>query len=575
VFAYREVSVVLSELQIVNFAIIDRLNLSFEKGMSVFTGETGAGKSIIIDAIGLLAGGRASTEYVRHGTEKAEIEGQFEVGGQPEIFKVMDNQGIEHDDQTVILSREISAKGKSVCRVNGKLVTLALLQKIGRRLIDIHGQHEHQLLLEPEQHLPLIDLFGGDQLAQLKHEYLRQYRKTAEIAAQLTKFNKNEKLAAQRIDLLKYQIREISEAHLQDGEDEKLTEEKNRLENFEKVFQALKTAYEALDGENMGLDWIRKASSALNPVQNMGKDIGGFSESIANCRYILEEQAASLRDYLEQMEYDPARLDEIGTRLERIDLMKRKYGTDIPEILSYLDQISREYDDLTHRDQKVDELNAAFSDHLDTLRQIALSVSRKRQKTVVQLNKSVNHELKDLYMNHARFEARLNRNENLGAFENFHPEGIDQAEFFIATNPGEPMRPLAKIASGGELSRIMLAIKSNFRKVMGVSSIIFDEADTGVSGRVAQAMAEKIFSLSKSSQVFCITHLPQVAAIADHHFYISKRVTSEHRTLTSVKKMNEEEKINEIGRMISGSQITELTRRHARELRDMAENVKQ
>ncbi|WP_010631962.1 DNA repair protein RecN [Sporolactobacillus vineae] len=564
----------LAELQIKNFALIDRLNLSFEKGMSVFTGETGAGKSIIIDAIGLLAGGRASTEYVRHGTEKAEIEGQFDIDGNSKAFQVMDDQGIDHDDQTVIISREISAKGKSVCRVNGKLVTLAVLQKIGRKLIDIHGQHEHQLLLDPDQHLPLIDLFGGDKLAVLKETYRRQYQKTAEIAAQLAKFNKSEKLAAQRIDLLKYQIREISEAHLQEGEDETLEDEKNRLTHFQKVFQALKTAYEALDGENMGLDWIRKASTSLDSVQDMGKEIGTFSESVANCRYTLEDQAASLRDYLEQMAYHPERLDEIETRLDRISLLKRKYGASITEILSYLDKIGREYDDLTHRDQKMDELYAAFQEHLVKLKQAALSVSQIRQKTVVQLNKSVSSELKDLYMNHARFEARLNRNENLSTFENYHPDGIDEAEFFITTNPGEPMRPLAKIASGGELSRIMLALKSNFRRVMGVSSIIFDEVDTGVSGRVAQAMAEKIFSLSKSSQVFCITHLPQVAAIADHHFYISKRVTPEHRTLTSVKKLNEEDKINEIGRMISGTQMTELTRRHAHELRVMAEKVK-
>ncbi|WP_100488232.1 DNA repair protein RecN [Sporolactobacillus pectinivorans] len=564
----------LLELQVVNFAIIEKLRVSFENGLTVFTGETGAGKSIIIDAIGLLAGGRGSIEYVRHGTNKAEIEGLFEIDGQHEVIPILDALGIDKNDNMIILRREISARGKSICRVNGKLVTLNALQKIGHRLIDIHGQHEHQLLLDPERHLPLIDLFGGSDLAKLKYEYSTEYEKTADLAKQCERFNKNEKQIVQRIDLLKYQIKEINDAKLHEGEDDKLYEEKRRLVNFEKVFQALKLGYEALDGESRGLDWLRSASGSLESVQDLDNDLKGYAESISNCYYILEEQSSSMRGYLEQMEYDPERLDEIEMRLNEIHLLKRKYGTDIKEILDYCEKIKKEYDDLTHRDERYDELNQAFHDHMDYLRKKALAVSGVRKKTVIQLNQAINHELKDLYMEQAQFEARLNQQDDLESFRNYHPDGIDNAEFFIATNPGEPLKPLVKIASGGELSRIMLAIKSNFRQVMGVTSIIFDEVDTGVSGRVAQAMAEKIFNLSKSSQVFCITHLPQVAAMADHHLYISKQVTENQRTVTSVKKLDEEEKIREIGRMISGTKITDLTRRHARELRKMAEKVK-
>jgi DNA repair protein RecN (Recombination protein N) len=394
------------------------------------------------------------------------------------------------------------------------------------------------------------------------------------LYAKCEKFNKNEKQIAQRMDLLQYQIKEISEANLQQGEEEHLTEERRRLVNFEKVFQALKSSYEALDGESKGLDWIRGASGSLESVQDIDSGLKSTAEAVSNCYYILEEQASSIRDYLEQMEYDPRRLDEIELRLNDIHLLKRKYGTDIGEILDYFAKIKQENNDLTHHDEKYDALNGALQDQLDQLRKKALAVSALRKKTVIQLNQAINRELKDLYMEHAVFEARLTQRDDLESFRSYGPNGIDDAEFYITTNPGEPLKPLAKVASGGELSRVMLAIKSNFRQVMGVTSIIFDEVDTGVSGRVAQAMAEKIYSISKSSQVFCITHLPQVAAMADHHLYISKKITSDQRTKTAVRQLNEEDKVKEIGRMISGAKMTDLTREHARELRKIAEKVK-
>lgn len=564
----------LLELQIVNFAIIEKLKITFDSGLTVFTGETGAGKSIIIDAIGLLAGGRGSSEYVRHGAKKAEIEGLFEINDHHEVLPLLDDLGIDKNEDMIILKREIFSRGKSICRVNGKLVTLSSLHEIGQKLIDIHGQHEHQLLLDPDRHLPLIDQFGGSGTANLKTEYQAEYQRTAELARQCEKFNKNEKQIAQQIDLLQYQIREIGNSGLKEGEEENLLEEKRKLVNFEKVFQALKTSYEALDGENEGLDCLRRAAGDLESVQDLDKELKNFSESVSSCYYILEEQSTSIRDHLERMEYNPDRLDEIELRLNDIHILKRKYGADIREILDYYEKIKKEYDELIHRDEKYDELNEAFLSHLDRLRKKALAISGLRKKTIVQLTQSVNRELKDLYMEHAVFDVRLKQHEALDSFKNYQANGIDEAEFYISTNPGEPPKPLAKIASGGELSRIMLAIKSNFKKLIGVTTIIFDEVDTGVSGRVAQAMAEKIFSLSKSSQVFCITHLPQVAAMADHHLYISKQVTDNNRTKTTVNKLNEQEKIREIGRMISGAEMTDLTKKHAKELIKMAEKVK-
>ncbi|MDD9149309.1 MULTISPECIES: DNA repair protein RecN [unclassified Sporolactobacillus] len=564
----------LLELQILNFAIIEKLKITFENGLTVFTGETGAGKSIIIDAIALLAGGRGSSEYVRHGTKKAEIEGLFEINDHHEVLQLLDNLGIDKNEDMIILKREISEKGKSICRVNGKLVTLASLHEIGQKLIDIHGQHEHQLLLDPERHLPLIDQFGGDRIAGPMSAYREEYRKTAELAGQCAKFNKNEKQIAQRVDLLQFQIKEIGNAQLKQDEEAQLLEEKRKLVNFEKVFQALKTGYEALDGENKGLDWLRRAAGELQSVQDLDKELKEFYESVSGSYYVIEEQASSIRNYLETMEYTPDRLDDIELRLNDIHLLKRKYGANIKEILDYYTKIEKEYDDLTHRDEKYDKLNEAFSVHLDKLRKKALTVSAARKKTIAQLTRSVNHELKDLYMEHARFDVRFEQQDALDTFDSYQADGIDRAEFYITTNPGEPLKPLAKIASGGELSRIMLAIKSNFKQVIGLTSIIFDEVDTGVSGRVAQAMAEKIFSLSKSSQVFCITHLPQIAAMADQHLYIAKHVTENNRTKTTVKKLSSPEKIREIGRMISGTKVTDLTKKHAEELLKMAEKVK-
>lgn len=564
----------LLELQILNFAIIEKLKITFESGLTVFTGETGAGKSIIIDAIGLLAGGRGSSEYVRHGTKKAEIEGLFEINDHHEVLPLLEDLGIDKNEDMIILKREISGRGKSICRVNGKLVTLASLHEIGQKLIDIHGQHEHQLLLDPERHLPLIDQFGGDKIAGLLSAYREEYQTTAELAGQCAKFNKNEKQIAQRLDLLQFQIKEIGNAQLKQGEEEKLLEEKRKLVNFEKVFQALKTSYEALGGEDKGLDWLRRAAGELQSVQDLDKGLKDFYESVSNCYYVIEEQSSSIRNYLERMEYTPDRLDEIELRLNDIHLLKRKYGANIGEILDYYEKIKKEYDDLTHRDEKYDELNKTFLSHLDKLRRKALTVSAVRKKTIIQLTQSVNRELKDLYMEHALFDVRLKQQDALESFGSYQADGIDKAEFYITTNPGEPLKPLARVASGGELSRIMLAIKSNFKQVIGLTSIIFDEVDTGVSGRVAQAMAEKIFSLSKSSQVFCITHLPQVAAMADHHLHISKKVTENNRTKTIVKKLTDQEKVSEIGRMISGTEITDLTKKHAKELLKMAEKVK-
>ncbi|MTT32695.1 DNA repair protein RecN [Terrilactibacillus sp. BCM23-1] len=564
----------LLELHIENFAIIEKLVVSFEEGLTVFTGETGAGKSIIIDAIGLLAGGRGSSEYVRHGTKKAEIEALFEIDADHVVLSTLEQLGIDPNDHMLILNRQISNQGKSICRVNGKLVTLSNLKDIGHKLIDIHGQHEHQSLLNQDRHMALLDQFGGSKLAKVKSDYQLLYRHVSELYKEMMKFNQDEQKLAQRLDLLTYQINEINDAKLQIGEEEALIEEKRKLMNYEKVFQALQSSYESLNGEQKALDWLRQTMNHLETIQSLDQDLHRFYEAVSNSYYLLEENASSLRDYFDQMEYQPERLNQIEARLNEIHLLKRKYGQNIHEILAYYTRIKQEWEDLSNHDHKMEELTKDFNDHLLQLSDKGNILTKYRKRTANQLNKAINRELKDLYMENATFEVLIEQPLRLENFSDFQKDGIDKVTFLITTNPGEPLKPLAKVASGGELSRVMLAIKSNFKEVMGVTSIIFDEVDTGVSGRVAQAMAEKIYQLSKASQVFCITHLPQVAAMADHHLYISKDVSHNKRTKTQVHSLDQEQKVREIGRMISGVEMTDLTKQHAEELLSLASQMK-
>ncbi|MBM7646313.1 DNA repair protein RecN (Recombination protein N) [Scopulibacillus daqui] len=563
----------LIECRVENFAIIEKLNISFEQGLTVFTGETGAGKSIIIDAISLLIGGRGSAEYVRHGAKKAEIEALFEINDTHPALSALEDLGIECPDQMIVIRRQISETGKSVCRINGKLVTLSHLKEVGQKLVDIHGQHEHQELMHPEKHIGLLDRFGGEQLQKLKKQYQDCYTETQHIYKQIQKLNKNEQQLAQRIDLLKYQIKEITEANLKDNEEEELLEERKQLVNFEKLYQSMQISYEALYGENKGLDFIRQAVNHLESIQELDANIKAISNAVSNSFYILEENAFALREHLEQLEYQPERLNMIETRLSEIGLLKKKYGQTVKDILEYLKSIEKEYQDLSNHDQTIGELEKKLAKQLDILKDKATKLSLKRRRIAADLSKAINRELKDLHMGKAVFEVKITTPDQLDDFNFYHIQGIDEVEFLISTNPGEPLKALAKIASGGEMSRIMLAIKSNFKSLVGLTSIIFDEVDTGVSGRVAQAMAEKIYQLSHASQVFCITHLPQVAAMADQHLYISKEVSNK-RTATKVKTLDDKEKIAEIGRMISGVEMTDLTKKHAEELLKLAKEIK-
>lgn len=559
----------LTELSIRNFAIIESLSVSFTKGLTVLTGETGAGKSIIIDAIHLLVGGRGSAEFVRHGEDKAEIEGLFfiEDPNHPSKAKAAEF-GIEIEDGMIVLRRDIAANGKSVCRINGKLVTIAVLREVGSTLIDIHGQHEHQELMDETRHINLLDQFGSEEILPAIQEYRQVYRSFEQTLKKLNNLKLNEQQMAHRLDLIQFQHDEILSANLLMNEDVELLEERRKLANFERIFESIQTSYNALHGDQQGLDWIGLAMDNLQTAAELDSEYKTVAEAVANSFYMIEDAARTIRNHLDSLEYDPQRLLEIEDRLNEMNQLKRKYGKTIEEILEYASKIEEEIETLQNKEVHIGQVEKELASLKKDLRIEAHHITQIRKKWAKKLTKLIHKELKELYMEKAVFELKIDSD-----LDDFHKNGVDKVEFYISTNPGEPVKPLSKIASGGELSRIMLALKSIFSKHQGVTSIIFDEVDTGVSGRVAQSIAEKIYHVSTGSQVLCISHLPQVAAMADTHLYIAK-VIKNGRTKTSVTPLSAAEKVKEIGRMISGVEITELTKQHAEELLQMAQNMK-
>ncbi|MDW0108908.1 DNA repair protein RecN [Sporosarcina aquimarina] len=557
----------LSELSIKNFAIIEELDVSFEEGLTVLTGETGAGKSIIIDAVQLVAGGRGSVEFIRHGTKKAELEAMFTVSNSTHpIFNKLDEFGIEAEEGTIILRRELNQNGKTTCRVNGKLVTIAILRELGSQLIDIHGQHENQELMHQKQHIHLLDSFAGTPFKTAMKNYSELYGDYVKLRKKLSLASENEQQIAQRIDLYSFQLTEIDEAALQIGEEESLESEKVKLQHFHRLFDRLNNAYEAIQGDSHALDFLGTAMSDLEDAASVDKDLKPLAETTGESFYSLQDVAHEIKGMIDEMEYDSNRLEEVDNRLALFTTLKRKYGDSIEDILIYRDKIADRLDELINRDDRLEKEQEKLNSLRADLEIEAEELSVIRQKSATMLEAAIMEQLRQLHMEKAEFEVRIDRKE-ANAFDY---NGFDEVAFYIATNVGEPMKPLVKVASGGELSRFMLALKTIFSKHQGITSIIFDEVDTGVSGRVAQAIAEKIAMVAMNSQVLCISHLPQVAAMADHHYLIRKEVTDE-RTRTSIQDVLEEDRTRELSRMLSGAEVTPLTLRHADELLQLAE----
>ncbi|MGA3329070.1 DNA repair protein RecN [Lactiplantibacillus pentosus] len=561
----------LQELSITNFAIIEHLDIAFEAGMTVLTGETGAGKSIIIDAVGLLAGGRGSSEFIRTGADKAVLQGMFILPADGVTAQLLDEAGIDHADNTVILQREITKSGRNTCRINGMLVNTTTLKQIGETIVDIHGQNEHQELMQPEKHLGLLDEFAAAKIRKLKQQYQQQYDHYQQLNRELRQKNANEKEWAQRLDMLNFQADEIAAAQVKVGEEAALIAERDRLDNYQMINQALQQSYTLLAAgeETTGaVDMVGTAMNALEPIANLDSAFNEITVNVKNAFYGLQDAAGQISNQLDLQEFDEGRLDEIEQRLDVLSQLKRKYGDSEQQILDYYQKIAAELAKMTDSEENSEDLAQRVTDAKDKLLKTGEALSDKRRTAAKVLQRQIHQELKDLYMDKAIFEVRFKPTKG-----QIYRSGLDSVEFYIQTNPGERMRPLAKIASGGELSRMMLALKTIFSESQGITSIIFDEVDTGVSGRVAQAIAEKINGIAHFSQVLCITHLPQVAAMSDHHYFIAKKITGK-RTKTSVTKLDNAARVKELARMLAGTKVTKLSLEHAEELLQLADEEK-
>lgn len=572
----------LTELSIRDFAIIDQITITFKEGLTVLTGETGAGKSIIIDAVQLLTGGRGSVEFVRHGSDKAEIQGLFSIeDDQHAIYQKGKEFGVDIDeDGMIVLQRTITASGKSICRVNGKLVTLAILREFGKTLIDIHSQHETQSLMDPERHIELLDLYARNEINPVKNDYGELYSKWDNLVKRFKQWSQNEQEMAQRLDLLEFQLNELQDADLSPNEEELLMEEREKLNNFEKIYQGVSDAYNALYGEQRGLDWLSLASNGLENAAEHDEALQKVREDFSNHYFLIEELSYDLRNHLDNLEFNPDRLNEVESRLMEINRLKKKYGADLYEVLEYASRIEEEIDQIKNRDTHLQKMEKEIAELAEDLLLEARQLSDIRKSAGTTLKQAIHEELKDLYLEKAVFDIKLEKRKGSlsdpvleGTPIKLLQNGYDVVRFLISTNPGEPLKELHKIASGGELSRIMLALKNIFSTHQGVTSVIFDEVDTGVSGRVAQSIAEKIYGISTGSQVLCISHLPQVASMADTHLLIEKEVENE-RTSTSIRELVTKESVEEISRMMSGAELTETTKDHARELIQLAEKYK-
>ena len=548
----------LLEISIKNFAIIESISLNFEQGMTVLTGETGAGKSIIIDAMNMMLGARATTEVIRHGAPKAEIEGLFSIESNRALEEIFDEQGLELSDE-IIIRREILQNGRSISRVNGQMVNLSVLRTIGQQLVDIHGQHDQEELMRPHRHIQMLDEFGDTSFFELKEAYQMSFDNYRRMRKQVLDIKKNQQEHKARIEMLEFQMAEIEAANLKAGEDVTLNQERDRLLNHKHIADTLTNAYSMLDNEEFSsLANVRSAMNDMESLEEFDPEYREISSSLSESYYVLEDITKRLESILDDLDFDGNRLMQVESRLDLIHTITRKYGGSVDDVLEYFAKITDEYNLLTGNNLSSEDMEIELKKLERNLVDLAGQVAQARHKIAQDLEAEIKQELQDLYMEKAQFQVRFSQGK-------FSREGNESVEFYISTNPGEDFKPLVKVASGGELSRLMLAIKSAFSRKEGKTSIVFDEVDTGVSGRVAQAIAQKIHKIGQNGQVLAISHLPQVIAIADYQFFIEK-ISNEHSTVSTVRLLTVEERIEEVAKMLAGENVTEAALNQAREL---------
>lgn len=550
----------LQTLSIKQFAIIDELEIHFSGGLTVLSGETGSGKSIIIDAIGQLIGMRASSDYVRHGEKKAVIEGIFDIDESKDAISILENLSIDVDEDFLLVKREIFSSGKSICRINNQTVTLQDLRKVMQELLDIHGQHETQSLLKQKYHLKLLDDYAEDQYSNLLHQYQDVFSKYKEKRKELEELESADQALLQRLDLMKFQFEELTEASLKEDEVEQLETDIKRIQNSEKLSLALNSAHQVLTDENAIPDRLYELSNHLQSINDIvPKKYEKLKEDVDQFYYILEDAKHEIYDEMANTEFDEQILNDLESRMNLLNNLKRKYGKDISELIAYQGKLEEEINKIENYEQSTSQLREEISQLYKEVFEVGKELSKERRRVARELRDHIVSEIQNLQMKDANLEISFK------PLDEPNQEGIEFVEFLISPNKGEPLKSLNKIASGGELSRIMLALKSIFVKSRGQTAILFDEVDSGVSGQAAQKMAEKMRDIAEYIQVICISHLPQVASMSDHHLLISK-ASNDDRTTTQVKELLEDDRIDEVARMISGASVTELTRENAKEM---------
>ena len=561
----------LQVLKVINFALIEQAEIEFSGGFNVLTGETGAGKSIVIDALSVVLGGRSSLDMIRSGCEQYRVEAVFSLQNHPSVLSLLSDQAIPtEEDGALFISRTVSRQGKNTLLLNGTHAPLALLRMVGDLLLDMHGQHENQALLRPESYMALLDGFEP-QLEGLLAAYRKRYERWRQTHEKIASVNKDERQRAQRIDMLRWQLDEIEAARLQEQEEAELNRQITLLANAEKISAAAGNAWTALaDGGRQGksvTDILQECRRNLESAARYDEELSGYAQQFAEVLVLLEDLKPGLRDYLDRIEPDPARLAKLQERMDLIYRLRQKYGASVTDVLAYASQSRKELEGLEHHDELLAELRQQLQQQENELAQAAEELSKRRQQAAAEMSRAIETQLKDLGMPGCRFKIEV------ASGHDYTPHGRDQVRFEFSANPGEDLRLLSKVASGGELSRVALAIKTVCSRNAGAQVMVFDEIDSGVGGQTARKVAEKIAQVAARKQVLCITHLPQIASMADCHIHIEKKLI-EDRTQTFVQKLSAEERLAELARMIGGEPISRAGLDNAAEMVRTAAEIK-
>ncbi|WP_291579006.1 DNA repair protein RecN [Clostridium sp. UBA6640] len=559
----------LLQLNIKNFALIEELSIDFEEGFNVLSGETGAGKSILIDAINYVLGGKFNKNLIRAGEEKTIVEAIFAIDNE-KTKKILDILDIDYDD-VIVLTRESFNTGRSIAKVNNKTLILSKIKLISEVLLDIHGQHENQNLLDNSNHINYVDAFGSDKIGHLLNDYKENYDKLSSIEKKISDLRGNDNQREKNMDFIKFQIDEINSMSPKLGEDEELEERFSLLSNAEKIEKSLLSSYNLLknnleEGFSV-IDGLSHVIRELRTIEEHKSEIKNISNALEECYYLIEQNTDEIRTLKDSIYYDEKELEFVNSRMYQLGACKKKYGETIEDVLSYKSDLEKRFDELLNSGEIIEKLEKEKVQLVDIMQKQALNIYNMRVEISEQLEKNIKRELDYIGLDKSTFKIEIIHTTELSN------NGSDKVQFNISTNPGQPLQPLEEIVSGGELSRIMLALKTVFVDKDEIPTVIFDEIDTGISGRIAQRVGEKMYLISKNHQVFCVTHLPQIASMADYNYLIAKE-SLENTTYTNVTKMNKEEKKYEIARMIGGSEVTKLTLDNSEEMIEMANILK-